>query len=117
MPHPLYAWISLLPPTLGGPLEMSPMLRGIQWCLIITQMVKSSLAGMAYKMVWSVQSQFPFHRTLGALAIDWIYRGFPGGPVVKTLHSLEGAWVQSSVRELRSHMLPNMAKKKEERRV
>ena len=36
--------------------------------------------------------------------------------MVKTLHSLEGAWVQSSVRELRSHMLPNMAKKKKKER-
>ena len=69
MLHPLYAWISLPPPTLGGPLKCHLLLRGIQWCLIITQKVKSSLAGMAYKMVYSVQNQFPFHRTLGALAI------------------------------------------------
>ena len=46
---------------------------------------------------------------------DWIYRDFPGGPVVKTLHSLEGAWVQSPLRELRSHMLHSLAKKKKEK--
>ena len=34
--------------------------------------------------------------------------------MVKTLHSLEGAWVQSPLRELRSHMLHSMAKKKRE---
>ena len=92
MLHPLYAWISLPPPTLGGPLKCHLLLRGIQWCLIITQKVKSSLAGMAYKMVCSVQSQFPFHRTLGALAIvskiefigtslvvQWLKPAFPGG--------------------------------------
>ena len=30
---------------------------------------------------------------------------FPGGPVVKTALSRQGTWVQSLVRELRSHML------------
>lgn len=60
--------VSHLPPWVA-PWKCYLLLRSIQWCLIITRMVKSSLAGMAYKMVCSVQSQFPFHRTLGALAI------------------------------------------------
>ena len=38
---------------------------------------------------------------------------FPGGPVAKTAFSLQRAWVQSLVRELRSHMLiPTLQKKK-----
>ena len=37
---------------------------------------------------------------------------FPGDPVVKPLCSAQGASVQSLVGELRSRMLPGMAKKK-----
>ena len=40
------------------------------------------------------------------------FGGFPGGPVVKTAFPLQGAWVQSLVRELRSHMLIHCKKKK-----
>ena len=40
-------------------------------------------------------------------------RDFPGSPVIKTRSCpLQGAQVQSPVRELRSHMLPGVAKKK-----
>ena len=39
-------------------------------------------------------------------------RDFPGGPVVKTALVMQWAWVQSLVRELRSHMLCDMAEKK-----
>ena len=38
--------------------------------------------------------------------------GLPDGPVVKTLLPLQGARVQSLVRELRSHMPSSVAKKK-----
>ena len=39
-------------------------------------------------------------------------RDFPGGPLVKTLElPIQGAQVQSLVRELRAHMLQGMAKK------
>ena len=34
---------------------------------------------------------------------------FPGGPVVKSVLPLQRVWVPSLVRELRSHMLYNMA--------
>ena len=37
---------------------------------------------------------------------------FPGGPVVKTLLSMQRTWVQSLVGELRSHMQCGAAKKK-----
>ena len=40
------------------------------------------------------------------------WRDFPGGLVVKTVHPMQGTWVQSLVRELRSHALHGMAKKK-----
>ena len=48
-------------------------------------------------------TQFCIH-SLGALRTSG--PDFPGGPVVKTLafHPLQGPWVQSLVRELRSHM-------------
>ena len=40
-------------------------------------------------------------------------RDFPGGPVVKTLcFSCRGAWVQSLVQKLRSHMPLSQEKKK-----
>ena len=37
----------------------------------------------------------------------------PGGPVVKTMLPIQGVWVQSLVRELRSHELGSRTKKKE----
>ena len=37
---------------------------------------------------------------------------FPDSPVVKTLLSLQRAWVQSLVKKLRSHKLHSTAKKK-----
>ena len=44
------------------------------------------------------------------------WRDFPGSPVIKTRSfPLQGAQVQSLVRELRSHMLPGVAKKIEAR--
>ena len=36
---------------------------------------------------------------------------WPGGPVVKTALSMQGVWVQSLVRKLRSHMSYGVAKK------
>ena len=42
------------------------------------------------------------------IASEW--GDFPAGPVVKTLPSNVGTWVQSLVREVRSHMLWLMAK-------
>ena len=39
-------------------------------------------------------------------------RDFPGGTVVKTVLLLQGARVRSLVRELRSHILPGVAKNK-----
>ena len=40
------------------------------------------------------------------------YRDFPGSPVVKTQHfQYKGHWVQSLMRELRSHMPCSAAKK------
>ena len=47
-------------------------------------------------------ANFPVNSLLKLLLkcrVDW---DFPAGPVVKTL-PLQGAWVQSLVRELRSH--------------
>ena len=41
--------------------------------------------------------------------------GLPDGPVVKTLLPLQGARVQSLVRDLRSHMPSSVAKKKKKR--
>ena len=38
--------------------------------------------------------------------------GISGGPVVKTVLPMQGTQVPSLVRELRSHMLPDTAKKK-----
>ena len=38
---------------------------------------------------------------------DW---DFPGDPVVQTLLPLQRTWVQSMVRELRSHMLCSLTK-------
>ena len=40
---------------------------------------------------------------------------FLGGPVVRTLLSLPGAWVQSLVRKLRSHKPDIVAKKKKKK--
>ena len=45
-------------------------------------------------------------------AKDSNIRGFPSGPVVKTVFLVQWAWVQSLVRELRSHMMHSVAKKK-----
>ena len=38
----------------------------------------------------------------------------PGGPVVKTMLPIQGVWVQSLVRDLRSHELGSRTKKKRE---
>ena len=38
-------------------------------------------------------------------------RDFPGSQVVKTVLPVQGIWVQSLVRELRSHMPRSKAKK------
>ena len=43
-------------------------------------------------------------------------RDFPGGPVVKTQLPLQGSWVSSLVRELKSYILHSAAKKKKEKR-
>ena len=40
---------------------------------------------------------------------------FPGGPMVKTLLSMQRTWVQSLVGELRSHMQCGAAKKKKKK--
>ena len=40
------------------------------------------------------------------------HRDFPGNAVVKTVLLMQGAQVWSLVRELRSHMPPSVAKKK-----
>ena len=45
-------------------------------------------------------------------ALEFMVRDLPGGPVVKTVHPLQGAWVRSPVRELRSHMPQGMGQKK-----
>ena len=42
--------------------------------------------------------------------VDTQVGGRPGGPVVKTALPLEGAWIQSLVWELRSHMPGGVAK-------
>ena len=58
-------------------------------------------------------ANFPVKSLLKLLlkfGVDW---DFPDGPVVKTL-ALQGAWVQSLVRELRSHKPHGMATKKKE---
>ena len=49
---------------------------------------------------------------------DW-FRDLPGSPVVKTVLPLQGALVQSLVRELRSHMLRygQLKKKKKKRKA
>ena len=57
-------------------------------------------------------ANFPVKSLLKLLlkfSVDW---DFPDGPVVKTLLPLQGAWVQSLDRELRSHKPHGMAKKK-----
>ena len=41
-----------------------------------------------------------------------VCKEFPGGPVVRTLLSLPGVWVQSRVRELRSHKPLGTTKRK-----
>ena len=48
---------------------------------------------------------------------DTVQGNFPGGPVVKTVLPMQGAWVQSLVRELRSHMLHSTAKKKKLKKI
>lgn len=57
------------PPTWLAPQNVHLLLRGIHWCLVITHRVKSTFVCLAYKVICSVQPQFPFHRTLGALAV------------------------------------------------
>ena len=66
--------------------------------------------------VWSGLAHWPSSQYfLGASCVliqQTLLGDFSGGPVVKTLHShLQGAQVQSLVGELRSHMLPDVAKK------
>ena len=51
------------------------------------------------------------HRSLPPTNFKRIYREFPRGLVVKTVRPLQGAQVQSLVRELRSCMLGSMANK------
>ena len=53
---------------------------------------------------------------LGRAALEFMVRDFPGGPVVKTLHPLQEARVQSPVRELKSYMLQGMGQKKKSSR-
>ena len=43
--------------------------------------------------------------------------GFPGSPGVKTLLSVQGLWVRSLVRELRSHMLRSQKRKRPRNRI
>ena len=40
-----------------------------------------------------------------------VQRDFPGGPVAKTVLSVQGAWVPSLVGELRSYMPHSMVKR------
>ena len=47
------------------------------------------------------------------LYLSRILQEFPGGPVVRTLLSLPGAWVQPLVRELKSHEPCGQQKKNE----
>ena len=39
------------------------------------------------------------------MILKTLLKDFPGSPVVKTPHFLQGAWVRSLIRELRSHTL------------
>ena len=48
----------------------------------------------------------------GTQTLRVIQKDFSGGSGVKTLHPVQGAWVQSLVRELRSHTLHGTAKNK-----
>ena len=43
--------------------------------------------------------------SLTGIDIKIFIRDFPGGPVVESLLPLQGTWVQSLVREIRSCML------------
>ena len=78
------------------------------------------------KVKWGHQEEIKSNMTMSAEKEDiskaWTERkglirmakrAFPGGPVVKTLHSqCRSAWFRSLVRELRSHTPCSMAKKK-----
>ena len=78
------------------------------------------------KVKWGHQEEIKSNMTMSAEKEDiskaWTERkglirmakrAFPGGPVVKTLHSqCRSAWFRSLVRELRSHTPCSMAKRK-----
>lgn len=66
MPHPLYTSSSHPTPNLVGPRNVPLLLRGIQWCLLVTYRVRSTVVCTAYTSICSVQPQFPFHRISGA---------------------------------------------------